>query len=131
VKPVAEGAPARRARPAPAPQPSVRALAARARAAQPWFLYLIQCRSGAIYTGIARDVAARYAAHVAGLGARYTRSNPPQRLLAKIEFPDQQSASRAEWKTKQMTADEKRALIRALRARPAPAKRGQRKSTKR
>ena len=111
-------------------KPSARMLAARARAAEPWFLYLIQCSSGAIYTGIARNVLARYAAHVDGTGARYTRSNPPQRLLAQIKFPDQQSASRAEWETKQMTTVEKRALIRQIRTRPAPCKRRQRKSTK-
>ena len=104
------------------PEPSARMVAARARAAQPWFLYLIQCRSGAIYTGIARDVATRYAAHVAGTGARYTRSNPPTRLLAQIEYPNQQAASRAEWATKQLTAAEKRAMVRKLRARVASRK---------
>ena len=99
---------------APIPEPNARMLAARARATQPWFLYLIRCRGGAIYTGIARDVSARYAAHVAGTGARYTRANPPQRLLVQVEFPDQRAASRAEWATKRLTADEKRALIRVL-----------------
>jgi putative endonuclease len=99
----------------PIPEPSVRMLAARARASQPWFLYLIQCRGGAIYTGIARNVSARYAAHVAGTGARYTRANPPQRLLVQVEFPDQRAASRAESATKRLTAGEKRALIRVLR----------------
>ena len=47
-----------------------------------WHLYLILCRDGSIYTGITVDVAARYAAHVDGRGARYTRSHPPARLLA-------------------------------------------------
>ena len=31
-----------------------------------WFVYLIECRDGSIYTGIAVDVAARYAAHLSG-----------------------------------------------------------------
>jgi len=126
AKDVARGAPAKSA-----PKPSARALAARARAAKPWFLYLILCRNGAIYTGIARDVTARYAAHVAGTGARYTRANPPQRLLATIGFPDQQSASRAEWQIKQMSAGEKRTLIDALCTRSPGKQRGQRKSVKR
>ena len=104
-------------------KPSVRALAARARATQPWFLYLIRCRSGAIYTGITRDVAKRYAAHVAGIGALYTRSNPPMRLLAVIEYPNQRAASLAEWDTKQLTALEKRAMVRRLRT-GAKQKRG-------
>ena len=36
-----------------------------------WYLYLIECLDGSIYTGITVDVAARYAAHLAGKGARY------------------------------------------------------------
>ena len=71
-------------------------VAARGRASQPWFPHLIHCRSGAIYTGISHDVAARNASHVACTGARYTRLNPPKRVLAKIEYPNQQVASRAE-----------------------------------
>ena len=49
-------------------------------AAKSWFLYLIECRDGSVYTGITVDVAARYAAHISGKGARYTRSHPPLRL---------------------------------------------------
>ncbi len=36
---------------------------------KPWFLYMIECVDGSIYTGIAVDVAGRYAAHCAGTGA--------------------------------------------------------------
>lgn len=64
--------------------------------AAPWFLYLIECRNGSIYTGIARDVAARYRAHVDGRGARYTRMHPPLRLLASFVRRDRSEASRAE-----------------------------------
>ena len=39
-----------------------------------WFLYLIECDDGSVYTGIATDVQARYAKHVTGKGARYTRA---------------------------------------------------------
>lgn len=45
---------------------------------------MILCRSGAIYTGIALSVPVRYAEHCAGTGARYTRANPPRRLLARF-----------------------------------------------
>jgi putative endonuclease len=93
-------------------------LAARARAAAPWSLYLLECAGGAIYTGIARDVAARYAAHRNGSGARYTRAHPPRRLLIQIEYPNQSDASRAEYAVKQLTAPQKRALVRRLRRLP-------------
>jgi len=78
-------------------------------AARRWFVYLIECRDGNIYTGIAVDVAARYAAHLKGKGARYTRSHPPKRLLAAIDYPDRSSALSAEYAVKQISAAEKRA----------------------
>lgn len=75
-----------------------------------WFLYLLECNDGSIYTGITIDVDKRYAAHVSGKGARYTRSHPPQQVLAVFEFEDRSSASKAEYDMKQLTARQKRAL---------------------
>ena len=75
-----------------------------------WYLYLLECTDGSIYTGITVDVEARFAAHTAGRGARYTRSHPPVRVLASIEYPDRASASKAEYAMKQLTAAEKRTL---------------------
>ena len=75
-----------------------------------WFLYLIECADGSIYTGIARDVAARYAAHANGKGARYTRSHPPSHLLGHCAYPDRGQASRAEHAIKQLKPSDKRAL---------------------
>lgn len=80
-----------------------------------WYLYLLECEDGSIYTGIAVDVDARYAAHAAGKGARYTRSHPPKRLLASIAYPDRSSASKAEYAMKQLPAAAKRAAARAAR----------------
>ena len=76
----------------------------------PWFVYLIECRDGSIYTGIAVDVDARYAAHVSGKGARYTRSHPPRRLLKVIACADRSEASRTEYALKRLSAAGKRAL---------------------
>ena len=84
-----------------------------------WTLYLIECLDGSIYTGIAVDVAARYAAHVAGKGARYTRMHPPAQLLACIEYPDHSSALKAEYRVKQLTAAAKRAFVSELPTRPS------------
>jgi len=79
--------------------------------AQAWFLYLIECNDGSIYTGISIDVAARYAAHFSGKGARYTRMHPPVRLLASIEYADRSSAAKAEYRIKQLTAAAKRCYV--------------------
>jgi putative endonuclease len=77
-----------------------------------WFVYLIECTDSSIYTGIAVDVAARFAAHAQGKGARYTRSHPPARLLAAFEVPDRSAALTAEYRIRQLSATEKRALCR-------------------
>ena len=76
----------------------------------PWFVYLLECRGGSIYTGIAIDVEARYALHASGKGARYTRSHPPLRILGVFEHPDRSSALKAEHALRRLTPKEKRAL---------------------
>ena len=73
-----------------------------------WHLYVIECEDGSLYTGIAIDPHARFFAHCAGKGARYTRSHPPQRLLVTVVFADRSSALKEEYRVKQMSALEKR-----------------------
>lgn len=72
-----------------------------------WYLYLLACRRGT-YVGITNDLAKRYRAHAAGKGARYTRANPPLALLGAQPFADRAEASRAEYRLKQQSADQKR-----------------------
>jgi putative endonuclease len=83
---------------------------------QPWFVYLLECADGSLYTGIAIDPAARFAAHLRGKGARYTRAHPPLRLLAAEAHPDRSSASKAEYRIKQLTAPQKRAYVQKMQA---------------
>lgn len=78
----------------------------------PWHLYLIECRNGAWYAGITTDVKARYRVHAAGRGARYTRANPPVRLIGSRAFPDRSSAAKAEWQIKQLPRLRKREFLR-------------------
>src|SRR5271156_399141 len=81
----------------------------------PWFLYLIECTDGSVYTGIATDVQARFDKHVSGMGARYTRSRKPVQVLASFELADRSSASRAEYWVKRLAPPEKRALAAGAR----------------
>lgn len=69
-----------------------------------WFLYMLECVDGSIYTGITTDVARRYATHLSGKGARYTRAHPPKKLLAVFAYPDRSTASCAEYAIKQLSA---------------------------
>ncbi|MFC5302988.1 GIY-YIG nuclease family protein [Azospira restricta] len=83
-------------------------------AGKPWFLYLIECADGSIYTGITVDVAARYAAHCNGTGARYTRSHAPVRLLGYEAHADRSAASKAEYRIKRLSPADKRRYALAL-----------------
>jgi len=76
-----------------------------------WCVYLIECRNGAWYAGITNDLDARYAAHVAGKGARYTRANPPVRLLGSRSFPNRSAASKAEFEVKRLPKSKKLAWL--------------------
>lgn len=78
---------------------------------KPWFLYLIECQDGSIYTGITVDVAKRYRAHEIGKGAKYMRSHPPKRLLKVVAFANRSEASKAEYAMKKLSAVEKRAIV--------------------
>jgi predicted GIY-YIG superfamily endonuclease len=80
-----------------------------------WFLYLIECVNGAVYTGIAIDVDARFAKHCSGKGAKYTRANPPKKILATKRFRTRAAAAKEEWRVKQLSPMDKRAFARSLK----------------
>jgi len=85
------------------------------RAQGQWYLYLLRCGDGSIYTGIARDVAARIAAHASGRGARYTAGRGPFVLCAKRRCSTQGEALRLEYAIKQLPRDAKLALTASRR----------------
>jgi putative endonuclease len=85
-------------------------------AARRWYVYMLECADGSLYTGIAIDVEARFALHAAGKGARYTRAHPPLRILFQEEHADRSGASKAEFRIKQMSAAQKRAYARDMSA---------------
>lgn len=82
--------------------------------AKPWCLYLLECRNGLFYAGITNDLEARFEAHCRGRGAKFTRANPPVRILASCVFPDRSAASRAEWAIKQLPRGKKLDYLNSL-----------------
>jgi putative endonuclease len=78
---------------------------------QPWFVYVARCADGTLYTGIARDVAARIAAHDAGKGARYTRGRGPLVVCAVRRCGSKGDALRLELAVKRLTRERKEALL--------------------
>jgi putative endonuclease len=63
---------------------------------KPWVVYLLECTGERLYAGITNDLAARFAAHCAGRGARFTRAFPPLRIVAASELPSRSLALKAE-----------------------------------
>jgi putative endonuclease len=83
---------------------------------QCWWLYLLVCRDGRTYAGIATDVATRFAAHSSGKGAKFTRSNPPVRVLGARAFASKSEALKAEAALKKL--DRPKKLAWALKCAP-------------
>jgi len=67
-----------------------------------WWLYLLACKDGRTYVGIALDVKARFALHASGKGAKFTRANPPRKILAAQAFETRSEALKAEYALKQL-----------------------------
>ena len=68
---------------------------------EPWVLYLLECSGERLYAGITNDLAARFAAHCAGKGARFTRAFPPVRIVAASRLASRSLALKAEYALKQ------------------------------
>ena len=64
---------------------------------QSWSVYILRCRGGSYYTGIAKNVSERLKKHKAGKGAAYTRIHPPEKILYGedgIELPTREGNER-------------------------------------
>ena len=77
-----------------------------------WYLYLVRCSDGSLYTGISTDVERRFAAHTANRGARRLRGRGPLELVYSRALGDRSMASRVEHRVKQLNRSDKERLIR-------------------
>jgi putative endonuclease len=85
--------------------------------ADAWAVYLLECADGRVYTGIARDPERRLAKHAAGKGARFTRANPPRRLLGWVWVESKSAALKLEIAWKRLPRAQRVAALRAHGAR--------------
>lgn len=76
-----------------------------------WYVYILRCGDGTLYTGITDNVPRRLAAHRAGRGAKYTRGRGPLELVYQEAVPDKSAALRREIAIKRLSRPEKEALI--------------------
>lgn len=76
-----------------------------------YYLYILRCADGTLYTGITPDVEKRFKEHISGKGAKYTKAHKP----IKIEFVrfvgTKSDALKAEYKIKKLKRSEKEEII--------------------
>ncbi len=76
-----------------------------------WFVYIVECRDGSLYTGITNDLERRVREHNEGGGARYTRSRRPVTLRYQEQVGGRSDALVRECALKLLTRKEKDQLI--------------------
>lgn len=76
-----------------------------------WWVYILRCRDGSLYTGITTDLARRVKQHNAGTAARYTRVRRPVTLVYQESQPNRSEASKREAAIKRLTRTEKLAML--------------------
>ncbi len=76
-----------------------------------WFVYILRCADGSLYTGITNDVARRCKQHNAGVASRYTRSRLPTKLVYEETQANRSLALKREAAIKALSRSEKKLLI--------------------
>lgn len=89
-----------------------------AKAGTPWFVYLLRCADGSLYTGVSNDVGRRIEKHNAGTASRYTRSRLPVVLVYQEEQPGRSQALKRELAIKDLSRQKKEKLIKAVQGEP-------------
>ena len=81
-------------------------------AADSWHVYIVRCRDGSLYTGVAKDLSRRIAAHNSPKdGAKYTRPRQPVKLAYAEPVATRSEACKREYRIKKLTLSGKQKLI--------------------
>ena len=72
-----------------------------------WYLYILRCGDGSLYTGITTDVERRFAAHQCGKGAKYTRGRGPLEIVYREKCESHSHALKREYAFKTLTREQK------------------------
>ena len=76
------------------------------------FVYMVRCSDATLYTGIAKDVDKRVSDHnTSKVGAKYTKSRRPVKLVRHKKFKDRVTASKEEYRIKRIGKVKKEELI--------------------
>ena len=76
-----------------------------------YFVYLLECGDGSLYTGITTDVKRRFSEHKSGIGSNFTRAKKAKRIVYTEQHPDRSSALVREAEIKRFTRNKKLSLV--------------------
>jgi putative endonuclease len=76
-----------------------------------WHIYILLCSDGSFYTGSTNNVEKRFADHVSGHGARYTKSHKPIKIIYQEKFKSKSGALKREVEIKRLSKTEKQRII--------------------
>lgn len=76
-----------------------------------WYVYMLRCKDGSLYTGYTDDPQRRLSVHNTGKGAKYTRSRLPVTLVYQELCADKSEALRREIAIKRLSKPQKEALL--------------------
>ena len=76
-----------------------------------YYVYIIRCNDGTLYTGVAKDVDKRFKEHAKGRGAKYTRSHHPEERVYTERLSGKGKALKREYEIKQLPREKKLELI--------------------
>lgn len=76
-----------------------------------YFVYILRCADGTLYTGSTMDIAARERAHNEGRGAKYTAGRGPVRVVYSEVHESRSAALKREAAIKRWARDRKEAFI--------------------
>ena len=76
-----------------------------------YYVYLLECENGSLYTGITTDTERRFKEHIEGTGGHFTRAHKAKRIIYTEEHPDRSSATKRESEIKSWPRGKKDALV--------------------
>lgn len=76
-----------------------------------WFVYVLKCGDGSLYTGITNNLTKRILAHEQGSGAKYTKGRAPFSIIYKERYKNRSDATKRELEIKKLSRQEKLELV--------------------
>ena len=76
-----------------------------------YYVYILECKDGTLYTGITTDVERRFKEHSLGKGGAYTRSKKAKKILYTEKLKTRSRALKREFEIKSLSRNKKLALV--------------------